>query len=79
MNGVVLDVWIPVTISDVEVTCHPYSGSDVPHIVSQNSESCLITIRIHVDDKIIVLSVVKVNNIDVSMIYKVLSQGEPHF
>ena len=79
MNGVVLDVWIPVTISDVEIACHQYSGSDVPHVVLQNSEGCLITIQIHVDDEIIVLSVVKVNNVDVSMIYKVLSQEEPHF
>jgi len=79
MNGVVLDVWILIAISDVEVACHQYSGSNVPHVVSQNSEGCLITIQIYVDDEIIVLSIVKVDNVDVSMIYKVFSQGEPHF
>ena len=77
MDGVILDVRIPVAISDVEVACHDYRVSDVSYIVSQYSEGCLIAVRVNVNDEINILSIVKINNIDILMVYKVLPEGEP--
>jgi len=77
VNGVILDVQIPVAISDVEVACHNYCVSDVSYIVSQYLEGCLIAVRVNVNDEIDILSIVEIDDIDVSMVYKVLPEGEP--
>ena len=77
MDGVILDVRIPVAISDVEVTCHDYHVSDVSYIVSQYSEGCLIAVRININHEIDILSIVEIDDIDISMVYKVLPEGEP--
>ena len=34
MDGVILNVWIPVAVSDVEIASHNYCGSDVSCIIS---------------------------------------------
>jgi len=34
MNEMVLDVWIPVTIPDVEVACHDYHDFNISCVVS---------------------------------------------
>jgi len=38
----------------------------------------LIAIRVYADDEVDILSVVKINDIDIPMIYKILSEEEPH-
>ena len=73
----VLDVRIPVTVSDVEVACHDYRVSDVSYIVLQYLEGCLIAVRVDINDEIDILSIVEIDDINISMVYKVLPEGEP--
>ena len=77
MYGMILDVRIPVAISDVEVTCHDHRASDVSCIVSKYLKGRLITVRINVDDEIDILSVVEVDDVDVPVVYEVVPEGEP--
>jgi len=77
VDGVILDVWIPIAISDVEVACHDYHVFDISYVVLQYSESCLIAVKVNVNDKIDILPVVEINDIDILVVYKVFSEGEP--
>ena len=77
MNGMILDVQIPVAISDVKVACHDHRASDVSCIVSKYSKGRLITVRVNVNDEIDILSIIKVNDVDILVVYEVLPKGEP--
>ena len=77
MDGVILDVRIPVAISDIEVTCHDYRVSNISYVVSQYSEGCLIAVRVNVNDEIDILPIVEINDVDISVVYKVFPEGEP--
>ena len=71
-------VGIPVTIPNVEVSCHDNHITNVSYVVAQNVDRCLIIVRINIDDELYVLSIVEVDNIDVAMIYKIFSDRESH-
>jgi len=77
VDGVILDVRIPVAISDVEVACHDYRVSDISYVVSQYSEGCLIAIRVNVNDEIDILPIVEIDDVDILVVYKVFPKGEP--
>jgi len=74
----VVCVGIPVTVSDVEVSCHDNCITDVSDVVAQDVNRCLIIVRVDVDDELYVLSIVKVDNIDIAMIYEIFSDRKSH-
>jgi len=77
VDEVILDVRIPIAISDVEVACHDYRVFDISYVVLQYSESCLIAVKVNVNDEIDILPIVEIDDIDISVVYKVFSEGEP--
>ena len=68
-----MNIWVPVTISDVEVICHDYCVFNIPDVI------ILIAIKVYVDDEVDILFIVKVEDIDIMMVYYIFSEREFYF
>jgi len=74
MNGIMMKVWVPVTVPDVEVTCHSNCNSYVSDIATKSLQGCLIIVGVDIDNKVDILVVVKHYDVDVIVIDKVYTK-----
>ena len=67
----VLNVGVPIAVPDVEVTCHDYHVTNVPYVIPECFDGCLITVRVHIYYEVYVLIIVEWQNVDISVIYNI--------
>ena len=76
MDRVVIEVRIPITVPDVEVTSHDYSVFNVSNVVMQCLQGYLLTIGVDVDNEVDVLVIMEHQDVDVLMINNISIDGE---
>ena len=78
MDGMVMEVGVPVTIPNVEVTSHDYCVFYVHHVVAEVLQGYLVAIWVSVDDKVYVSIIVEDQEIYVLVVDNIWSEGKPH-
>ena len=73
MYRIVVNVWIPITISYVKITCYDNCIVQVNNILAEKVESSLIAIRINVDHKVYVMVIMECQNIDIPVVDNIKS------
>ena len=79
VHGMMIGEWIPITISNVKVTCYNDCIVQVDNILVEEMKSSLIAIRVDVDHKAGVAIAMECQNVDISMVNNIGSQHESHF
>jgi len=72
-------LWVPVAISDVKITCHEQSVTDIPEIQVEKVQGCLVAVRVHIDDKANILFIVECYEVYVMMVDYVQMQSKLEF
>jgi len=69
----VMGEWIPITISDVKITCYDNCIVQVDGILAEEMKSSLIAIKVDVDHKVGVTITMECHNADVPMVDNIKS------
>jgi len=75
----VIDERIPVTVSDIKVTCHDDCIVQVNGVLSKEVERSLITIGIYVNNEVSIPVTVKRKDVDIPVVDNIKSHCESHF
>jgi len=70
---------VPVAISDVKITCHKQNITNIPEIQAEKVQGCLVTVRVHIDDKASVFFIVECYEVYVMMVDYVQTQSKSEF
>ena len=74
-----MDERIPVTVSDIKVTCHDNCIIQVNGVLSEEVERSLIAIGIYVNNKVSIPVTVKCKDVDIPVVDNVKLHCESHF
>ena len=74
-----MDERIPVTVSDIKVTCHDNCIVQVNGVLLEEVEHSLIAIRIYVNNEVSIPVTVKRKDVDIPVVDNVKSHCESHF
>jgi len=73
MHGIMVGEWVPITISNVEITCHDDGIIQVDDILAKEMKSSLIAIRVYVDHKVDNMVTMECQNVDILMVDNIKS------
>jgi len=59
VDGMVMEIWIPVTVSYIEVACHNDSIIQVDNILIKELKSSLVAVRVDIDHEVDILFIVE--------------------
>jgi len=59
VDGIVMEIWIPVIIPYVEVACHDDSVIQVDNVLTKELKSSLVVIGVDIDHKVNILFIVE--------------------
>jgi len=79
MHGVVAEVRILVTVSNIEIACHNNHTFQIDNVLMQKMQGGLIAVRIDINNKVGVIVRVEGQDIDVLIVDNVKAQSKSKF